>query len=221
MSVFLLASSLPGCQPVFQAAPKVESPPALGKRAPPSGTDGGAFSERGNAYTEPFKFDSKVAVKRHTLTIHIAEESLESRRARQKIVAPLSMNSFENAHVLVKDPVSVAFYRRKHFAGSSASTGIGPVPLLPEEEAWRRPVKLKKKHLRQGEPRSTWRPHSGHRLRDCEKNGAQRRRRRAGLLLDVRVEALRRCPRRAGGPLGDGPHPSSMLPFLIVVANCF
>ena len=144
MSVFLLASSLPGCQPVFQAAPKVESPPALGKRAPPSGTDGGAFSERGNAYTEPFKFDSKVAVKRHTLTIHIAEESLESRRARQKIVAPLSMNSFENAHVLVKDPVSVAFYRRKHFAGSSASTGIGPVPLLPEEEAWRRPLKLKK-----------------------------------------------------------------------------
>ena len=142
MSVFLLASSLPGCQPVFQAAPKVESPPALGKRAPPSGTDGGAFTERGSAYTEPFKFDNKIAIKRHTLTIHIAEESLESRRARQNIVSPLSMNSFDNAHVLVKDPVSVAFYRRKHFPGSSASTGIGPVPLLPEDEAWCRPLKM-------------------------------------------------------------------------------
>ena len=220
MSVFLLASSLPGCQPVFQAAPKVESPPALGKRAPPSGTDGGAFTERGSAYTEPFKFDNKIAIKRHTLTIHIAEDSLESRRARQKIVAPLSMNSFENAHVLVKDPVSVAFYRRKHFPGSSASTGIGPVPLLPEEEAWCRPLKMKK-HIYGKANRVAPGGRTEGIDSETAKNDAQRRRRRAGLLLDVRVAALRRCPLRAGGPLGDGPHPSSMLHLFIVVANCF
>ena len=212
MSVFLLASSLPGCQPVFQAAPKVESPPALGKRAPPSGTGGGAFTERGSAYTEPFKFDNKTAIKRHTLTIHIAEESLESRRARQNNASPLSMNSFENAHVLVKDPVSVAFYRRKHFPGSSASTGIGPVPLLPEEEAWRRPLNIKHMYGKAN------RVAPGGRTvgidSETAKNDAQRRRRRAGLLLDVRVAALRRCLLRAGGPLGDGPHPSSMLHFL-------
>ena len=54
------------------------------------------------------------------------------------------MHCFEVAHILVQDPVAVAFQRRTCYEGSSASNGIGPVHLVSEANAWVRTFADKK-----------------------------------------------------------------------------
>ena len=95
-------------------------------------------------YGEPFKIDGRVMLKKHALTVHMSETSLEEQRGRLKLTAALSMQSMETAHIYAKEALQVEYVRRKHFAGSSASAGIGPVSLTPEDESWKRTVKDKR-----------------------------------------------------------------------------
>ena len=101
------------------------------------GTDGAIFSE-------PFKVDNKIVAKRHLLYIHYSEKAMEERRERQKITAAFSMHSIEGGHVFANDNVAVPYCRRKYFDGSNASTGIGPIPLVTDTEAWTMTFKEKK-----------------------------------------------------------------------------
>ena len=83
-------------------------------------------------------------MKKHNMFIHYSEKCMEERRERQKITTAFSMHSFEGGHVFVKDPVAVEFARRDYYEGSNASTGIGPVHLIPDSEAWTKTFKEKK-----------------------------------------------------------------------------
>lgn len=83
-------------------------------------------------------------MKKHNMFIHYSEKCMEERRERQKITTAFSMHSFEGGHVFVKDPVAVEFTRRDYYEGSNASTGIGPVHLIPDSEAWTKTFKEKK-----------------------------------------------------------------------------
>ncbi len=98
--------------------------------------DGGKYlGSEGGIFSEPFKCEGKSVVKKHNLFIHYSESCVEQRRERQKITAAFSQHSFETGHIFVKDPIAVEFTRRRHYEGSSASNGIGPVHLVPDEEA--------------------------------------------------------------------------------------
>lgn len=105
---------------------------------------GGKKGNDGAVFTEPFKVDNKVVVKKHNMFVHYSEKCMEERRERQKITTAFSMHSFEGGHVFVKDPVAVGFVRRDYYEGSNASTGIGPVYLVPDSEAWTKTFKEKK-----------------------------------------------------------------------------
>ena len=106
---------------------------------------GAASGDDGRAFQEPFKFDSRaLAVKKHNMFIHYSEKCMEERRERQKITTAFSMHSFEGAHFFVKDAIAVEFYRREHYEGSNASTGIGPVSFTPDCDAWTKKFSTKK-----------------------------------------------------------------------------
>ena len=66
------------------------------------------------AFHDPFKIEKKVMVKENYLTIHISEASIELRRQRQKLTAPLSMCSHETARVYMADSLNSPYVRRKH-----------------------------------------------------------------------------------------------------------
>ena len=94
---------------------------------------------------EPFRIEGKLALKRHSLFVHIAETTMEERRQRQKVTSALSLQSMECGHIFAKDAVAAPFQVRKHFAGNSASNVIGPVCLTAEDAgAWIRTVKDKR-----------------------------------------------------------------------------
>ena len=95
-------------------------------------------------FHDPFKLDKKVMVKENHLTIHISEGSIESRRQRQKLTAPLSMCSHETARVYLADNLNSPYVRRRHYEGSSASSGIGPVAYTTDDAAWVKTFKDKK-----------------------------------------------------------------------------
>ena len=96
------------------------------------------------AFHDPFKIEKKVMVKESHLTIHISEASIELRRQRQKLTAPLSMCSHETARVYLLDNLNSPYVRRRHYEGSSASSGIGPVAYTTDDDAWVKTFKDKK-----------------------------------------------------------------------------
>ena len=96
------------------------------------------------AFHDPFKIEKKVMVKESHLTIHISEASIEVRRQRQKLTAPLSMCSHETARVYLLDNLNSPYVRRRHYEGSSASSGIGPVAYTTDDAAWVKTFKDKK-----------------------------------------------------------------------------
>ena len=96
------------------------------------------------AFHDPFKIEKKVMVKESHLTIHISEASIEVRRQRQKLTAPLSMCSHETARVYLLDNLNSPYVRRRHYEGSSASSGIGPVAYTTDDDAWVKTFKDKK-----------------------------------------------------------------------------
>lgn len=96
------------------------------------------------AFHDPFKIEKKVMVKESHLTIHISEASIELRRQRQKLTAPLSMCSHETARVYLVDNLNSPYVRRRHYEGSSASSGIGPVAYTTDDAAWVKTFKDKK-----------------------------------------------------------------------------
>ena len=96
------------------------------------------------AFHDPFKIEKKVMVKESHLTIHISEASIEVRRQRQKLTAPLSMCSHETARVYLVDNLNSPYVRRRHYEGSSASSGIGPVAYTTDDAAWVKTFKDKK-----------------------------------------------------------------------------
>ena len=96
------------------------------------------------AFHDPFKIEKKVMVKESHLTIHISEASIELRRQRQKLTAPLSMCSHETARVYLLDNLNSPYVRRRHYEGSSASSGIGPVAYTTDDAAWVKTFKDKK-----------------------------------------------------------------------------
>ena len=96
------------------------------------------------AFHDPFKIEKKVMVKESHLTIHISEASIELRRQRQKLTAPLSMCSHETARVYLVDNLNSPYVRRQHYEGSSASSGIGPVAYTTDDAAWVKTFKDKK-----------------------------------------------------------------------------
>ena len=96
------------------------------------------------AFHDPFKIEKKVMVRESHLTIHISEASIEVRRQRQKLTAPLSMCSHETARVYLLDNLNSPYVRRRHYEGSSASSGIGPVAYTTDDAAWVKTFKDKK-----------------------------------------------------------------------------
>ena len=96
------------------------------------------------AFHDPFKIEKKVMVRESHLTIHISEASIEVRRQRQKLTAPLSMCSHETARVYLLDNLNSPYVRRRHYEGSSASSGIGPVAYTTDDDAWVKTFKDKK-----------------------------------------------------------------------------
>ena len=96
------------------------------------------------AFHDPFKIEKKVMVKESHLTIHISEASIEVRRQRQKLTAPLSMCNHETARVYLLDNLNSPYVRRRHYEGSSASSGIGPVAYTTDDDAWVKTFKDKK-----------------------------------------------------------------------------
>ena len=96
------------------------------------------------AFHDPFKIEKKVMVRESHLTIHISEASIELRRQRQKLTAPLSMCSHETARVYLVDNLNSPYVRRRHYEGSSASSGIGPVAYTTDDAAWVKTFKDKK-----------------------------------------------------------------------------
>ena len=96
------------------------------------------------AFHDPFKIEKKVMVRESHLTIHISEASIEVRRQRQKLTAPLSMCSHETARVYLVDNLNSPYVRRRHYEGSSASSGIGPVAYTTDDDAWVKTFKDKK-----------------------------------------------------------------------------
>ena len=107
--------------------------------------DGGK-GHKDSAFHDPFKFDKKIKVRENHLMVHISEACIETRRERQKIQCPLSICSHEVGHFYLDqaETLDSPFVRRKHFEGSSASSGIGPVSYTKDEAAWVRTFKQKK-----------------------------------------------------------------------------
>ena len=105
--------------------------------------DGGK-GHRDCFFHDPFKIEKKVMVKESHLTIHISEASIELRRQRQQLTTPLSMCSHETARVYLADSLNSQYVRRKHYEGSSASSGIGPVAYTTDDAAWVKTFKDKK-----------------------------------------------------------------------------
>ena len=93
---------------------------------------------------EPFRIEGKLALKRHSLFVHIAESTMEERRQRQRMTSALSLQSMECGHIFAKETLAAEFKARKHYAGNSASNVIGPVSLITEDAAWTRTVKDKR-----------------------------------------------------------------------------
>ena len=92
----------------------------------------------------PFQDGKHALLKEHTLYIHYSEKSVEDKRERQKFTAAFSQHSFEGAHVFVPEPVALPWIKREFYEGSNSATGIGPVCLVPDSEAWTKTFKEKK-----------------------------------------------------------------------------
>ena len=107
--------------------------------------DGGK-NHKDCAFHDPFKFDKRIKVKENHLMVHISEACIETRRERQIIQCPMSIGSHEVGHFYLDqaETLDSPFVRRKHFEGSSASSGIGPVGYTNDEDAWVRTFKQKK-----------------------------------------------------------------------------
>ncbi|MCP4244438.1 MAG: hypothetical protein GY772_28175 [bacterium] len=86
----------------------------------------------------------RLSLSKHNLHIHYSEKCMEDRRQRMRMTTAMSLHSFETAHVVLKEPISVEYKRRRHYDGSNVSDGIGPVSLTPIERAWTLTFKEKK-----------------------------------------------------------------------------
>jgi hypothetical protein len=97
-------------------------------------------------FTDVFKLagGSRILNQKHLINIHISSRVLEDRKERQRIQGALSLRSLNQAHIWVKDDLSLAYYERKHYEGSNLSDGIGPVPLVHRDLAWTATRKTKK-----------------------------------------------------------------------------
>jgi putative transposon-encoded protein len=88
----------------------------------------------------------KMQHKKTGLNIYYDEGAIEERRDRSQDMKSFSLRSLEVNHIITKDPIAVAYKKRVKYAGSSASTGIGPVYLAGPSTpgVWTKTYKEKK-----------------------------------------------------------------------------